>query len=146
MSNLIDRLRKLGNTMSGSSGGYLCCECADELDRLTRERDEFRERANASSDVIKLLRTAIADDEKNIASLTRERDQARKPMRWTKEPPTKPGMWWHRYLFGNEVDRKPNVWLIRDYAGDIAYQNSRLDEDPELPEEWSDRPIQEPEE
>ena len=34
MSELSDRLRSLGETMSGSSGGYLCCECADENDRL----------------------------------------------------------------------------------------------------------------
>jgi hypothetical protein len=39
MSELSERLRSLGNTMSGSSGGYLCCEAADELDRLQARLD-----------------------------------------------------------------------------------------------------------
>jgi len=67
-------------------------------------------------------------------------------MRWTTKQPDKPGHWWHRYTFGDEHDRKPHVWEIRDFAGRLAYVNSCLDSGPALPEEWSDEPIQEPSE
>ena len=102
MSELSDRLRRLGDTMSGSSGGYLCCECADELDRLTRERDEA--------------------------------------MRWTKERPTKPGLWWRRY----GSDTKGQVRLI-DLNGSLYNAETRRPVDAMEGFDWSDRPIPEPE-
>jgi hypothetical protein len=92
----------------GATGGYVCdCAChvtmrplRDEVARLTRERDGFREDAAKAEHELALARGDVTTMHAVIAKVTREREEARAELADERKPWTLthgPGGWsWSR--------------------------------------------------